>query len=165
MREPDGPYGVDYARRHLLAGWWSLLFFATIGVILESLHGFKVRAYLDVENETRRLMWTLAHAFGTLLAAIHIVFGLMLQLNSKSSRMGPSDLRLVSLSLVGAGVLLPGGFMLGGLGAEGVEPGFGMLLVPIGGSLLLWALFWVARATASSGASSRTRRSDIDHVI
>jgi hypothetical protein len=125
-------------------GWWSLLFFATIGIVLESLHGFKVRAYLDVSNETRRLMWTLAHAYGTLLAFVQIVFGLMLRSSLKA---GPSDLRLVSLSLMGASVLVPGGFLLGGLGAGGGDPGLGIVLVPIGASLLLWGLFWVARAT------------------
>ena len=46
--------GIDYARRHLRVGWWSLLAFATLGLALESLHGFKVRAYLDVSSETRR---------------------------------------------------------------------------------------------------------------
>ena len=49
---PDAP---TYAMRHLRFGWWSLLVFATLGLVLESLHGFKVRAYLDVSNETRRL--------------------------------------------------------------------------------------------------------------
>jgi len=53
--------------RHLLWGWWGLLVFLSLGIILEALHGFKVGAYLDVGNETRRLMWTLAHAHGTML--------------------------------------------------------------------------------------------------
>ena len=43
------------------------MIFGALGLLLESLHGFKVRAYLDVTNETRRLMWTLAHAHGTVL--------------------------------------------------------------------------------------------------
>src|SRR5438132_2421685 len=65
---------TTYARRHLRFGWWSLLAFATFGLVLESLHGFKVGAYLDVSNETRRLMWTLAHAHGSLLGLAHVVF-------------------------------------------------------------------------------------------
>src|SRR5207245_9394239 len=71
--------GMNYARRHLRIGWWSLLVFATLGLVLESLHGFKVRAYLDVSNETRRLMWTLAHAHGTLLGVVNVLFGLTLR--------------------------------------------------------------------------------------
>lgn len=67
---------TDYARRHLRFGWWSLLAFTAFGLALELLHGFKVGAYLDVSNDTRRLMWTLAHAHGTMLAVLHVVFGL-----------------------------------------------------------------------------------------
>src|SRR5882672_7973847 len=52
---------IDYARRHLRLGWWSIFVFAGLGLLLESFHGFKLGAYLDVSNETRRLMWRLAH--------------------------------------------------------------------------------------------------------
>ena len=45
-----------------------------LGLLLESLQGFKVAAYLDVSNETRRLMWRLAHAHGTLLAVVNILY-------------------------------------------------------------------------------------------
>ena len=133
---------MDASRRHLRFGWWSLLLFATLGLVLESLHGFKVRAYLDVSNETRRLMWTLAHAHGTLLAVIHIVFGLTL-------RGGPAPAlatqRLISTSLYAASVLLPGGFFLGGVVFYAGDPGVGVLLVPAGGVLLLYAIFGIAR--------------------
>ena len=57
-------------------GWWSLLLFLTLGIVLEAMHGFKVGWHLDVGNEARRLLWTLAHAHGTLLALIHIGFAL-----------------------------------------------------------------------------------------
>src|SRR5437899_8804855 len=99
------------ARRHLRYGWWSLLFFLTLGIGLEALHGFKVGAYLNPSNSTRRLMWTLAHAHGTLLALVNVVF-------SVTVRSAPSwDARLrtfASSCLLGASVLLPGGFFLGG---------------------------------------------------
>ena len=51
--------------RHLRIGYWALALFVTMGLLLETLHAFKVGAYLDVQNETRRLMWRLAHAHGT----------------------------------------------------------------------------------------------------
>lgn len=132
-------------------GWWSLLLFATLGLVLESLHGFKVRAYLDASNETRRLMWTLAHAHGTLLALIHIVYGLTLR--------GAPDLNLrhpelTSGSLIGASVLLPGGFFLGGVQFYSGDPGLGILLVPVGASLLLTAVLLVARGTSAAGQVS-----------
>ena len=144
------PDTVDYARRHLRFGWWSLLVFAALGLTLESLHGFKVRAYLDVSNETRRLMWTLAHAHGTLLAVIHVIYGLGLRV---APEITAQDQRLVSSSLVGASVLLPGGFFLGGVTFYSGDPGLGVVLVPIGAVLLLAAVYSVARA--SGGRQSK----------
>ena len=45
-------------------------------------------------------------------------------------------------------MLLPGGFFLGGVTFYSGDPGVGVLLVPIGGVLLLFALFSIARAAA-----------------
>jgi hypothetical protein len=133
---------MDYSQRHLRFGWWSLFVFATIGLALETLHGFKVRAYLDVSNETRRLMWTLCHAHGTLLALINVVFGLTLK---HFPAVPARELRGISSSLIAASLLLPGGFFLGGVAFYSGDPGLGVLLVPAGAVLLLAALAGIAR--------------------
>jgi hypothetical protein len=133
----------DHVARHLRFGWWSLLLFAALGLVLESLHGFKVRAYLDVSNETRRLMWTLAHAHGVGLAIVNVLFGLTLRIPEFRLQ----KLRLVSSCLIAASVLLPGGFFLGGLAFYSGDPGIGVILVPAGAILLLSAVFYTARAT------------------
>jgi hypothetical protein len=138
----------DYAKRHLRFGWWSLCVFATLGLLLETLHGFKVRAYVDVSNETRRLMWTLAHAHGTLLAMVHIVFGLSV---ATFPDLGARHLRLISRSLLAASIVLPGGFFLGGIAFYSGDPGLGVLLVPAGAVLLLTAAFYIARGAGSVG--------------
>ena len=65
MKDPEDPT-LDRARLHLRFGWWSLLVFMTLGLMLEALHAFKMGVYLDVSSETRRLLWTLAHAHGAL---------------------------------------------------------------------------------------------------
>src|SRR5262245_8101893 len=146
---------TDLARRHLRFGWWSVLVFATLGLILETLHGFKVRAYLDVSNETRRLMWTLAHAHGTLLAVIHIVYGLTVKSGVEPSA---ANQRLISNALVGASLLLPGGFFLGGIVFYSGDPGLGVLLVPIGAMLLLIAVFLIARSVGVDRIATKTRK-------
>ena len=65
--------------------------------------------------------------------------------------------RWASSALVGASVLLPGGFLLGGLVVYGGDPGAGIALAPVGGVLFFaavarisWALL---RKTGSSGES------------
>jgi hypothetical protein len=146
---------VDYAHRHIRFGWWSLLVFATLGLILESLHGFKVRAYLDVSNETRRLMWTLAHAHGTVLAIVNIVFGLSVRVVPELTA---KRQQIVSPALIAATVLMPAAFFLGGIAFYGGDPGIGILLLPIGALLLLLALFWIARGASVPEARTRTAR-------
>jgi len=136
---------LDYAHRHLRFGWWTLLVFAAIGLFLESLQGFKVAAYLDVSNETRRLMWRLAHAHGGLLAVVNILFALSLKNQPPAAIPG---VQRISVSLIAATILLPLGFFLGGVIVYGGDPGIGVLLVPVGAALLLLALFLIARAVS-----------------
>lgn len=127
---------------HARFGWWSLLFFTTLGLALELLHGFKAPVYLDASNETRRLMWTLAHAHGTLLSIIHILLGWS---STHLENMGDKELRIASRFLTGATILLPGGFFLGGIVVYGGDPGLSILFVPAGAIALISALFLIAR--------------------
>lgn len=143
-RKPkDDPYRTDLRRRHLRFGWWALLAFLILGLFLEGFHGFKVRFYMDVGNATRRLMLTLAHAHGTLLALVNIAFA------ATVAPRGPaptSGLAVASAALLVANVLLPLGFFLGGLVIYGGDPGLGILLVPVGGLALLVGVALAARA-------------------
>ena len=142
---------VDHARRHLRFGWWSLLCFLALGFVLELLHAFKAGLYLDVSNETRRLMWTLAHAHGALLGLVHILYALCLrQFPGLTAR----DQEPISRCLLGASVLLPGGFFAGGIRFYGGDPGLGILVVPVGAMLLVIAVFLVARAAGSMDAAA-----------
>ena len=133
----------SYTRLHLRFGWWSLFVFAALGLGLETLQGFKLPLYVDVSNDTRRLMWTLAHAHGVGLAMIHLLFAFSLPALPPA----PARDRLASRCLLAASLLLPGGFFLGGLIYYAGDPGPGVLLVPVGAVLLLTAVFLMARAT------------------
>jgi hypothetical protein len=130
-------------RRHLRAGWWSLLVFLTAGLVLEALHGFKVGEYLNVANETRRLMWTLAHAHGTLLGLVNLAFAGTLRLLPSWPE---SQRHFASASLLAATGLMPAGFFLGGLFFYSGDPGMGIVLVPLGGTLLFVAVLLTALA-------------------
>jgi predicted GNAT family N-acyltransferase len=129
-------------RKHLRFGWWSLLVFLSLGLVLEAFHGFKIGYYLDVENEARRLAFRLGHAHGTLLSLVHVAFALTL-----ASRFAPSERSAERASplLVAATFLLPGGFLLGGFFTRGGDPGVGVFLVPVGALVLFFAVLTVAR--------------------
>ena len=145
---PAEPAAPDLSRLHLRVGWWALLLFLSAGIALEALHGFKAGFYLDVSNETRRLVWTLAHAHGTLLAILNLVFAAALPAMTGWS--GPSRM-VASRCLLGALILLPLGFFLGGVFVHEGDPGLGVLLVPPGGLLLFVAVFLAARGAGARG--------------
>lgn len=132
---------MNTSDRHLRFGWWSLFAWLTLGVVLETLHGFKLAWYLNVDVEMRRLMFTLAHAHGTLLALVNIAAGLTLR-----TVKGFELEKKASLALLGGSVLLPAGFFLGGLVIHDGDPGLGVLLVPVGALLLLYGVWSAARA-------------------
>ena len=124
-------------RRHLRFGWWTLLLFLTLGLVLEGLHGFKIGWYVDIT--TRQHMFTLGHAHGTLLALVHIAFGVSLPLVKSHKHAA-----LPSACLMGASLAMPAGFLLGGLFPYGGDPGLGIVLVTLGGALLFVAVLGTA---------------------
>jgi len=130
--------------RHFRLGWWSLFLFVCLGILLEGMLAFRVGWYLDVgDNETHRLMLRLGHAHGTLLSVLNIVFAASLTRLSL-----PADSRVMaSRCLAAATLLVPGGFILGGLITHGADPGLGIILLPAGAVLLLVGIFIVARYT------------------
>ena len=119
--------------RTLRTGWLLLAVSLSFGVTLEALHGWKVQTYLA--SETRRELWRLAHAHGTLLGILCLVFTLL------AERHVPEAIRSsVARQLRWGAVLMPAGFFLGGiLNSEG-DPSPGVALVPLGALLLVVAL-------------------------
>ena len=144
LSSDDARDAACLARRHLRFGWWWLFVFAGLGLMLETMHGLELGWHIDAPNETRRLMWTLAHAHGTLLGLVNVAFGVTVRgLPRWPERAG----RLASACLLGGSVLVPGGFFLGGAVIHSGDPGVGILLLPLGGLLLLVAFVLTAVAT------------------
>lgn len=128
--------------RHLSLGWWFISIYLCMGIALETMHGFKVDWYLNVANETRRLMFTLAHSHGTLLGVLHLAFAFTL---SRAAVADGAWARRAGACLTGSALLLPGGFLLGGVVVYDGDPGRGVLLVPVGALLLLIAVITTAK--------------------
>ena len=133
------PPVAERVDRNLRFGWWSLLVFLSLGAVLETLQGFKIGWYLDVGNETRRLMFTLAHAHGTLFALVNIAAGLTARTVERFTLRSS-----VSFALIWAAILLPSGFFLGGIVIYDGDPGLGVWLVPVGAALLFYSIARIA---------------------
>lgn len=131
---------------HLRFGWIWILVFLSLGILLEVFHGFKVGWYLDVSNDTRRLMWRLAHAHGTFLGLVHIAFALTA---AHFPNWNPKESRTAGALLTSASALIPGGFFLGGVWIHGGDPGIGIILLPVGAVLLFAAVWTTLRAAAT----------------
>lgn len=112
-------------------GWISLAAWIVFGLLIEGLIGFRSPVLLD--DSTRRDMFRLAHAHGTLLNLLLITAAICARLDL--IRLG----RVTSLGLRAAVVLLPGGFLLGGIWHFKDDPGVAIFLVPVGAVLLLTA--------------------------
>lgn len=137
----DSATGDAMARRHLAWGWWSLAVFTALGLVLEAAHGLKAGWYLDVTAGTRRLSFTLGHAHGTLLGLVNIAFAVSLP----RLRLSAVAAARASFALRAATVLMPVGFLLGGVAVYAGDPGFAIALVPPGGALLVIAMVLIAR--------------------
>ena len=122
------------ARACLVHGWVLVTVFLTLGLVLETLHLVKLPFYVDVL--LRRELWTLAHAHGTLLGVLVLLFGL-----AAPRLLGPASRRRTASGLVRTGsVLVPCGFFFGGLGAAEGDPSLAIVLVPLGAVLFLLGL-------------------------
>ena len=120
-------------------GWISLAVWLTLGILIEGLIGFRIPALLD--DPLRREMFRLAHAHGTLLNLVLIAAAICARL--EMIRLGPID----SLGLRASVILLPLGFLLGGLWHFKDDPGLGVGLVPVGALLLLATVLHLGWAT------------------
>ncbi len=138
-------------RAHLRRGWVSIAVFVVMGAILEGLHAVKLPLYLDVGHETRRLMWTLAHAHGTLFGLLHIAYA------ATMAALGAPLPAQAGRALGLAGVLLPLGFFLGGLQTFGGDPGLGIVLAPVGALAAIFAAVRVALALRGADEAGPAR--------
>ncbi len=147
-------------RLHLVLGWTLLALAALFGLGLEAMHGLKLGFYLDLDAQTRRHMWTLCHAHGTLLGLLHI--GLALTMKCVPAIADRRTAIWGGKLLLAAAILMPTGFFLGGLWFYAGDPGLGVLLVPIGGAALVAALLLIALACRgiSSHPVTDTRTSE-----
>jgi hypothetical protein len=140
-------------KTHLLWGWGFLLFFLLLGVALEGLHAFKAPEYLAASQKTRRLLWTLGHAHGSGLGLIHLAFagtvGWLLR------HKGPLPTKASIWMKIGS-LFVPAGFIGAGFFARNEDPGYAILLVPVGALLIAGSALSLIFAIRACPASERS---------
>ncbi len=132
--------GARALRRTLNTGYYLLAVSIPFGVTLEALHGLKVHAYLG--SALRRELWRLAHAHGTLLGILCLVFVALAE-RHVAARVRASVANRLALGAVS----MPVGFFLGGILSSEGDPSLGVLLVPAGAVMLILALSQAAART------------------
>lgn len=116
--------------------WISLALWIAFGILLEGFRAFRSPAVLD--DAVRQDMFRLAHAHGTLLNLVLLAAAICARL--ELIQLSPGT----SLGLRSSVILLPVGFLFGGLWHFKDEPGLAILLVPIGAVLLLVTSIYIA---------------------
>ena len=126
--------GVSPDPTCLRFGWTAVAGFLLLGIVLEACHLWKAPFYVD--QALRRELWTLAHAHGTLLGVLTLVFATV------GARCLPAEgtRRAASLMLRAGALLVPAGFFLGGVGNAEGDPSPFILMVPLGAGLAFLAV-------------------------
>lgn len=110
-------------------GWVGIALWMTLGLLLEGLIAYRAPAYLG--DTQRRELFRLAHAHGTL-------FGVLLLLAAWcSDRFGILP-RAAELALRIGTVLMPLGFLLAGMWHPEGDPGWAIVLAPLGALLVIF---------------------------
>lgn len=142
---------------HMRFGWWALCLFFTLGLVLETLHGFKIEWYLGADQETRRLMWRLAHAHGALLGLLNIALAATFHTMPQA---GGTLQTLISRCILTMSVLMPLGFILGGAIIHGGDPALGVMLVPVGAVIGIVGVLLLARTLTTQDTPHDTPTSN-----
>ena len=129
-------------RRCTRIGFLLLAFSLPLGLTFEALHAMKVEVYLG--SATRREMWTLAHAHGAILGILLLVFATL----APKAFAEAKDRAAIAKLLVPGALLMPIGFLLGGVVNTEGDPSLAIVLVPVGGLLLILALLKAAAKTS-----------------
>jgi hypothetical protein len=120
----------------LKQAWISIAVWMTLGLLLEGLLAFRSPAYL--QDEVRREMFRLAHLHGGVLNLLLLAAAFYIRIYS------PTMPSIALLALRSGAVLMPVGFLLGGIWHYDSDPGPGVFLAPIGGLMLIFGIVSIA---------------------
>jgi hypothetical protein len=116
--------------------WTSLAVWLSFGLLLEGLIGFRSPAYLM--DPLRRELFRLAHAHGAILNLLLLIAALFL--NSSSATSSRTAIACLRIGVI----LMPLGFVLGGVWHYESDPNVAIVLAPVGGVLIIFSVILFA---------------------
>lgn len=122
----------------IFQAWASVAVWMSFGLLVEGLLGFRNPTMFG--DETRREMFRLAHAHGTLLSLM--LLGVVFTINKIEN---VPNFAVWSLRI--GTVLMPVGFLLAGIQHFPNEPGLGIWLVPPAALLIIFGAITIAFAS------------------
>lgn len=125
-RTDDNHFGL------LRQGFITLACWMTFGLFLEGLLGYKIPIYLN--DNMRRELFRLAHTHGALLSVILIIVAICLRLDFFQSN------NYLQYSLRIGSIVMPLGFLLGGVWHYESDPGIAVWLVPVGAVMVIFGI-------------------------
>ena len=127
----------------LFQGGVGIAVWMTVGLILDGLLAFRAPGYLD--DPVRRELFRLAHAHGTLLSLLLVVVGLC-------GRRGVVEpFRAARAALRVGSLLMPLGFLLGGIRHFEGDPGLLVWMAPPAALLLIFGVVSTAISARRPG--------------
>lgn len=114
----------------LFQGWAGVAIWMSFGLLLEGLLGFRAPAYL--QDSVRRELFQLAHTHGTVLSLVLLFAAFTL----KNNLVAANNLAILALRI--GSILMPLGFLLGGMFHPKDDAGIGIFLAPIGGLMIIF---------------------------
>jgi len=117
-------------------GWIGLAFWMSFGLLIEGLIAFRIPAYL--QDPVRRELFRLGHAHGTLLSIVLLIVGLY----AHTAIVAP--MRIARLALQAGVIMMPVGFILGGISHFESDPNPLVFLAPLGGLLVIFGVVSIA---------------------
>ncbi len=116
--------------------WISLAAWMSVGMLLEALIAFRSPAYL--QDPLRRELFRLAHTHGAVLNLVLVIASMYLS-NRSLTLANPAR-----IAFQAGVVLMPLGFLLGGLWHTETDPNMFVFLAPAGGILVIFAVVSIA---------------------
>ena len=120
-------------------GWLGLAIFMAFGLLFEGLIGYRSPAYLN--DMMRRELFRLAHAHGTILSLVLLIADQYL--HSRELQIPQPALLLLRIGAV----IMPLGFLFGGIWHTETDPHFLVILSPIGGVMLIFGIVAIVLAS------------------